>query len=46
VSSLKDIENLLAIETYGVTGVITGKAIYSGALNLRQAVELAKGRPC
>ncbi len=32
VSSLKDIENLLAIEQYGVTGVITGKAIYSGAL--------------
>jgi phosphoribosylformimino-5-aminoimidazole carboxamide ribotide isomerase len=42
VSSLKDIENLLAIEQYGVTGVITGKAIYSGALNLRQAVALTK----
>jgi phosphoribosylformimino-5-aminoimidazole carboxamide ribotide isomerase len=44
VSSLKDIENLLAIEQYGVTGVITGKAIYSGALNLREAVELTKRR--
>jgi phosphoribosylformimino-5-aminoimidazole carboxamide ribotide isomerase len=42
VSSLKDIENLLAIEKFGVTGVITGKAIYSGALNLRQAVALTK----
>jgi phosphoribosylformimino-5-aminoimidazole carboxamide ribotide isomerase len=42
VSSLKDIENLLAIEKYGVTGVITGKAIYSGALDLRQAVALTK----
>ena len=42
VSSLKDIENLLTIEKYGVTGVITGKAIYSGALNLRQAVALTK----
>jgi phosphoribosylformimino-5-aminoimidazole carboxamide ribotide isomerase len=42
VSSLKDIENLLAIEKYGVTGVITGKAIYSGALNLRDAVKLTK----
>ena len=42
VSSLKDIENLLAIEQYGVTGVITGKAIYSGALNLREAVALTK----
>jgi phosphoribosylformimino-5-aminoimidazole carboxamide ribotide isomerase len=44
VSSLKDIENLLAIEQYGVTGVITGKAIYSGALSLREAVSVAKGR--
>jgi len=43
VSSLKDIENLLAIEKYGVTGVITGKAIYSGALSLREAVRVAKG---
>ena len=43
VSSLKDIENLLAIEPYGVTGVITGKAIYSGALSLREAVRVAKG---
>mgnify|MGYP001313629466 CR=1 FL=1 len=42
VSSLKDIENLLAIEQYGVSGVITGKAIYSGALNLREAVSLTK----
>lgn len=42
VSSLKDIENLLAIEQYGVSGVITGKAIYSGALDLRAAVALTK----
>ncbi|NLV23600.1 MAG: 1-(5-phosphoribosyl)-5-[(5-phosphoribosylamino)methylideneamino]imidazole-4-carboxamide isomerase [Deltaproteobacteria bacterium] len=43
VSSLQDIENLLTIERFGVTGVITGKALYSGALDLRQAVALAKG---
>jgi phosphoribosylformimino-5-aminoimidazole carboxamide ribotide isomerase len=42
VSSLKDIENLLAIESYGVAGVITGKAIYSGSLHLRDAVALTK----
>ena len=42
VSSLQDIENLLAIEDAGVAGVITGKAIYSGALDLRQAVALTK----
>ena len=42
VSSLKDIENLIAIEASGVTGVITGKAIYTGSLDLRQAVELTR----
>lgn len=42
VSSLKDIENLMAIEASGVVGVITGKAIYTGALDLRTAVELTK----
>ena len=42
VSSLRDIRQLLAIEDSGVTGVITGKAIYTGALDLREAVELTK----
>lgn len=42
VSSLKDIENLMAIETFGVTGVITGRAIYSGALRLAEAIELTR----
>jgi phosphoribosylformimino-5-aminoimidazole carboxamide ribotide isomerase len=43
VSSLQDIERLLTIESSGVTGVITGKALYSGALDLRAAVNLARG---
>ena len=42
LSSLKDIENLIAIESSGVTGVITGKAIYSGAINLAEAIALTK----
>jgi phosphoribosylformimino-5-aminoimidazole carboxamide ribotide isomerase len=42
VSSLRDIENLMAVEDSGVVGVITGKAIYTGALDLRQAVELTR----
>jgi phosphoribosylformimino-5-aminoimidazole carboxamide ribotide isomerase len=42
VSSLKDIENLMAIEASGVTGVITGKAIYTGAIDLTAAVTLTK----
>ncbi len=43
VSSLKDIENLMAIEQSGVTGVITGKAVYTGAIRLAEAVALTKG---
>ncbi len=42
VSSLKDIENLLAVEKSGVTGVITGKAIYTGAIRLAEAIALTK----
>ena len=44
VSSLQDIRNLLAIEAKGVAGVITGKAIYTGSLDLREAVRIAKGQ--
>jgi phosphoribosylformimino-5-aminoimidazole carboxamide ribotide isomerase len=42
VSSLNDIENLMAIESSGVTGVITGKAVYTGAIKLEDAVELTR----
>jgi phosphoribosylformimino-5-aminoimidazole carboxamide ribotide isomerase len=42
VSSLADIENLMAIESSGVGGVITGKAIYTGAIRLAEAVALTK----
>ncbi len=44
VSSLKDIENLMAIESCGVSGVITGKAVYTGAIKLNEAIALTKGR--
>lgn len=43
VSSLKDIEHLMAIEQSGVTGVITGKAVYTGAIKLADAIALTKG---
>lgn len=42
VSTLKDIENLMAIERYGVTGVITGKAVYTGVIKLAEAIALTK----
>lgn len=44
VSSLKDIANLMAIESSGVTGVITGKAVYTGAIKLAEAVALTRGQ--
>lgn len=42
VSSLDDIKNLMAIEKSGVTGAITGKAIYTGAIDLAEAVKLTR----
>ncbi|ORJ55041.1 1-(5-phosphoribosyl)-5-[(5-phosphoribosylamino)methylideneamino]imidazole-4-carboxamide isomerase [Geothermobacter hydrogeniphilus] len=42
LSSLDDIRRLMAIESSGVSGVITGKAIYSGAIDLREAVALTR----
>lgn len=44
LSTLDDIRRLMEIESSGVSGVITGKAIYSGAIDLREAVALTKGR--
>ncbi|GLI52691.1 1-(5-phosphoribosyl)-5-[(5-phosphoribosylamino)methylideneamino]imidazole-4-carboxamide isomerase [Thermodesulfovibrio yellowstonii] len=38
VSSLEDIKRLAQIEN--LWGVITGKAIYSGAINLKEAIEM------
>jgi len=40
VSSIEDIKRLAEIEN--LWGVITGKAIYSGAINLKEAIELIK----
>jgi phosphoribosylformimino-5-aminoimidazole carboxamide ribotide isomerase len=42
VASLADIQNLLPLETAGVQGVITGKALYSGALDLSEAIALTR----
>ena len=42
VSSLEDIRSLMQRE--GLWGVITGKAIYSGSLDLREAIKLSRGK--
>jgi phosphoribosylformimino-5-aminoimidazole carboxamide ribotide isomerase len=44
VSSIDDIRKLLPLEKSGVIGMIVGKALYSGALDLKAALGLT-GRP-
>lgn len=43
VAGVADITRLMDIEEFGVTGVIVGKALYSGALSLAEALKAAKG---
>lgn len=40
VSSIKDVEALLPLQESGVVGVIIGKALYSGTLDLKAALDL------
>lgn len=42
VSKLEDIVALKALEPLGVTGVITGKALYEGTLDLAEAIAAAR----
>lgn len=42
VSGIKDIEELLTIKDPGLEGVIVGKAIYSGAIDLKEAIARTK----
>ena len=42
VSSIQDIKNVLALERFGVIGVIVGKALYSGELDLKAALKMVR----
>jgi len=42
VSTIEDIKKLIQLEKFGVTGIITGRALYSKNLNLIEAIELTK----
>lgn len=45
ISSLTDLLSILALETLGVTGVIVGKAIYTGDIQLKEAIRaIGNGR--
>ncbi len=43
ISSLDDIRDVCDLEPDGVSGVITGRAIYQGTLDFKQAVAFAEG---
>ncbi len=43
VASLRDIRELKARERSGIAGVIVGKALYSGAVDLAEAVAIGRG---
>jgi phosphoribosylformimino-5-aminoimidazole carboxamide ribotide isomerase len=43
LNSLDDVKALMAVESEGITGCITGRAIYEGKLDFAAAVKLASG---
>ena len=43
LNSLEDVRALMAVESEGITGCITGRAIYEGKLDFAAAVKLAAG---
>ena len=45
IASIKDIQDLLPLEDYGLCGIITGRALYNGSIQLEEAVAMTnKGR--
>jgi phosphoribosylformimino-5-aminoimidazole carboxamide ribotide isomerase len=44
VASLRDIEQLASLQKEGIAGVIIGKALYTGAVKLADAIAAAKAR--
>ncbi len=40
ISSLEDVQKVAALEPYGVDGMIIGKALYEGAIDLKEALVL------
>ena len=44
VATIQDIHNLLPLEAVGVIGVITGKALYSGTLDFKEALRVVNSK--
>src|SRR5712692_413206 len=43
VASVRDIERLAPLESEGIVGVIIGRALYTGAVKLTEAIAIARG---
>ena len=42
ISGMHDVVRLLDLEPYGVMGMITGRALYEGALDLGEAIGMSR----
>jgi phosphoribosylformimino-5-aminoimidazole carboxamide ribotide isomerase len=42
ISGIDDVKNILSLKKYGVTGMITGKALYEGTLSLADAIGIVQ----
>jgi phosphoribosylformimino-5-aminoimidazole carboxamide ribotide isomerase len=42
ISGIGDVERILSLERYGVTGMIIGRALYEGTLSLAGAIKIVK----
>jgi phosphoribosylformimino-5-aminoimidazole carboxamide ribotide isomerase len=43
-SGIDDVAKILSLEAYGVIGMITGRALYNGTLDLADAIKLTKNQ--
>jgi len=44
VSQIEDIKKLMELESDGIIGVITGRALYAGSLDLEEAIRITKSK--
>jgi phosphoribosylformimino-5-aminoimidazole carboxamide ribotide isomerase len=44
ISGIHDVMKLLDLESCGVMGMITGRALYEGTLDLREAIRVSEKR--
>jgi phosphoribosylformimino-5-aminoimidazole carboxamide ribotide isomerase len=46
VATIEDVKNLLPLNKEGITGVIIGRALYKGTIDLTEALCVARGILC